>query len=475
MGRVSRSLNISHADALRLARHAGSLVRSLHGRPYLVIGIERGGTAIARAFAEGAQATNSILVTSRRPSSRGWRGRARMAIRRATPRALRKIYKRLFFRSLARATRLVTNGEPLAASEIDRLAPALAADSSKFIVVVDDAIDSGGTASSVLTAVNGLAPHHRVALFTLTTTSGGRVHADQLNVFADIVEYVEGDIADLARSHRESAEWSGRLVFSCEDNEWPGQSGPVGQTARLNQLKQRAQREQRAQPERPLQRSLYLDLDGTLVPNSFRTAYAVLCRGQFLTGSWRSLLRLATARIARKLRLIHHRALSRVLDREITALDPMQAESFQSRLASKLACDCRWSLATIARSPNVRCGIVTAALAAYAPAIERAFGIPILTGSGPNADGNWVEVVASHKIDAIRRHGSLVSDEFDNRTLLMGDTITDALSVAGGIEVAIVPTWDKTGILTLLGAESWWSGKRRSEHQATRIDIAEAQ
>ena len=81
--------------------------------------------------------------------------------------------------------------------------------------------------------------------------------------------------------------------------------------------------------------------------------------------------------------------------------------------------------------------------------------------------GDLVEVAASHKVEAIKRDLPFSDNGTGGSALLLGDTMTDALARSEGIEVAIVPDWDKTGMLTVLGAESWWAGMTEVNLNAT--------
>jgi len=200
---------------------------------------------------------------------------------------------------------------------------------------------------------------------------------------------------------------------------------------------------------------LYLDLDGTLVIDSFRCARSTLIRylvkARLLRNAWRLLIVSA----AKKLRLINHRQLKILVDELIRALSAEQNEAFQAQLAVALNRDSRWTLTAIAKAPRVRSRIVTAALASYSSAIEMALGIPVLIGSGPGPDGEWVEVDARIKVDAVRSDRQ--SGDFSHsNALFIGDSMMDSLSCVDGVAIAILPKWDKTGLLTLLASNFWW-------------------
>ena len=425
-------LTLSHNDALRLAGRSGGLVRCLYGPPQVVIGIERGGTAIAQTFAERAGALACVLVTRQRASSNGWRGKARQGVQAVVPRFVRRLYKRLFFRSIVRFLHRRQRAQEeydLSDQDLARLRAVIDPGTAGAIVVVDDAIDSGGTLRHVLSALRDLAPKHRTLVFALTATAGIRVNPQQLNAFANLVDYVEGDLGGLAAAYREKAQWSRPADWS--DHE-------AAQT--------------------PRGRRLYLDLDGTIVPDSFASAFATLMRVQFGAGAFASLSRSIYARLARKARIKTHRALSKHLDAGIRALTPAQNRRFQDELAAALQKDCRWSLLAIAQATHVQSRIVTAALSSYAPAVETAFGLAVLTGSGENPAGEWVEVDSQAKVNAI--HSDLPEAAHGNGhepVLFVGDTLIDAMATAEGITTSIVPHWDETGLLTILGAETWWA------------------
>jgi len=403
------------------------MVNSLYGRPQLVIGIERGGTAVAAAFAKGADARSCVLIRQPRPTSEGWRGSVRTIIQAVSPLALRTLYRKIFFKAIVRTSNQVgRQALELAPAAREKLDAALGAQSDGIVFVVDDAIDSGGTASRVLAGLSDLAPRARIVLFSLTSTVGIRVADLQINAFTDILEYHEGDISDLAASYSESAEWRGPV----EDPSIQRATAAVGRT-------------------------LYLDLDGTLVMDSFRCAQHTLLR--FLVSRLlpRPATRLFLNSIAKKLRLINHQALKMLIDELILDLTPEQNEAFQALLSTSLASDSRWTLTAIARAPNVRSRIVTAALASYTEAIERALGIPVLIASGRNPDGVWMEVDSEAKVAAIRADRKQ-ADQLDVPSLFVGDTIADALASTDGVHITILPKWDATGLLTVLASDSWW-------------------
>lgn len=421
------SLNISHDDALRVSLRAGALVASLYGRPDLVIGIEHGGTAVAAAFAKGAEVCKCTLIQQHRWTTTGWRGKARRFIQRVTPIKLRKLFRRWFFSFIVSTSKRIQPQvfrTDRAASE--KLMAAVGAHQHEFIVVVDDAIDSGGTALRVLADLGELAPRARIVLFTLTSTVGERVTDEQINAFAEILEYEQGDIGKLAPAHRDAAEFFRPTNVRATDR-----------------------------PENRTCRTLYLDLDGTLVIDSFRSARNTLLRYLVRAGSLRSAARLFVASTAKKLRLINHQQLKILVDGLIRGLSPDQNEVFQSMLAVALNRDSRWTLTTLAKAPKVRSRIVTAALASYSRAIEIALGIPVLIGSGPGPDGEWVEVDARIKVDAVRSDRQTV-DCKEAPSLFIGDSIVDSLAYLDGVPVAILPKWDRTGLLTILAANYWW-------------------
>ena len=424
------SVNISHDDALRIASRVGALMHKLYGPPKLVVGIERGGTAVAAAFAKASQADSCALIRQQRPTSTGWRGWAREFLQITTPLALRKLYRKLLFKTVIHTSRQI-RPEVLELDEVakTKLEATVCDIQDGLLVVVGDAIDSGGTAARVLAALGESAPRARVILFTLTSTVGARVADQQINAFADILEYEEGDISELGDAHRESAEWSA-LPRETSDTVIDEQ----------------------------VMRSLYLDLDGTLVMDSFRCARNTLLKYLFRNHLFWSATRLLTITTIKKLRVIGHRSIKTVVDDLIHSLSPKQNDAFQSLLSKALDQDSRWTLAALSSAPYVRSRIVTAALASYAQAIEEAFGIPVLIASGRGQDGAWLEVDSQTKVAAIRADFDAAGLS-EAPALFVGDTLMDALSTTDGVPIAIVPKWDTTGLLTILAAESWWSAE----------------
>jgi len=422
------SVNISHDDALRIATRVGALMHNLYGPPDLVIGIERGGTAVAAAFARSSRAVSCALIRQQRPTSTGWRGWAREFLQITTPLALRKLYRKLLFKTVIHTSRQI-RPEVLEVDDVakTKLESAACDVDDGLLVVVDDAIDSGGTAARVLATLKELAPRAHIILFTLTSTVGARVADRQINAFADILEYDDGDISELGDAHRETAEWRASPGEQSESHTYE-----------------------------PVIRSLYLDLDGTLVMDSFRCARNTLLRYLMRNRQLWTATRLLSISVIKMLRLIGHHGLKTVVDDLIHGLSPEQNDAFQSLLAKSLDRDSRWTLVALASAPNVRSRIVTAALASYAQAIEEAFEIPALIASGRDQDGGWLEVDAQTKVAAIRTDHD--SDGLgDTPALFVGDTLMDALSTTEGVPIEIVPKWDTTGLLTVLAAESWWS------------------
>ena len=440
------SVSITHSDALRLARLGGALVGRLFGRPDVVIGIERSGRSVAIAFAEGSGSETTLFVKQQRPSSRGWRGSLRSVVRRTTPRLLRRTYKQLFFKSAVQIDRLKRSSSRLDdPSTRERLLGAIPTDRGCIVAVVDDAIDSGITMQTLVDTIEAMHPEHVVIPFALTSTAGVCVHDRQLNLFEDIVEFVEGDLAELAEERARS------LLEAIRPQR------PTDGILRRNSSSNNGEGESHKSSI-----SLYLDLDGTLVSNSFRDALQTLY--PLLTTAEKC--RYVQLRARKVLRLIGHDGLKRGIDALIRGLDDARRLEFEQNLALMLRRHARGPLLAVARAPHVRSRIVTAALSSYARAVEEAFGIEVLCSSGFASDGStWNEIQTHGKFAAILADRS-ARQPGHGPTLMLGNTETDALSAGEGLDVQMVPSWDRSGLVTLLGAESWWQRRNNGSSRS---------
>ncbi|MCA8971328.1 MAG: HAD family hydrolase [Planctomycetes bacterium] len=429
------TLSIRQSDALRFARQSGELVEALFGMPDLVIGIERSGRPIARAFAAGSGTENVLFVREQRPVSTGTTGSARNLVRRFVPRGLRRAYKHLFFKSviaLDRAAHETTR--PVSTETMDRLRSALESDRPLLVVLTDDAIDSGRTMLSLVRAIESIDPRHVVIPFALTSTANVRCAPLQLSVFADLVDYVEGDLACL------DDEATRALLQEFETRHRPGGTRDF------------------TRPDL----HAYFDLDGTLVEDSFRDAMHALWPRLQVWHKGRYLL----ARARRKLRLSSHKTLKRTIDHWIRALSKEERARFDETLKKRITAHTRGALLAIAQSPRVRARIVTAACASYANVIQSALGIPVSCASGPDEHGKWREVGPREKALAMRAEQA---SKREIPAVLFGDTIIDALSAGDGIDARILPTWDRTGMITLLGCASWWRPTRPAMRGQPRL------
>jgi hypothetical protein len=92
------SIFLSHREALDRARRAGCLGAGLYGPPDLVIGIRRGGLAVAMAFAHGAGAARTAFVTRRAGTRPGTLATMSRCGRQLVPRRLRQLGKSLLYR-----------------------------------------------------------------------------------------------------------------------------------------------------------------------------------------------------------------------------------------------------------------------------------------------------------------------------------------------------------------------------------------
>jgi adenine/guanine phosphoribosyltransferase-like PRPP-binding protein len=417
---------LTHAEVMRTATRTGQLVRKLHGRPSIVIGIARSGTAPAFAFAEGSGADNTLAIRCSRPSSSGARGKIRALWVKLAPKPIRQLYKSLLFQTVVRLTdTAATTERKLPQKQYDQLASLLNDRDPGPVVVVDDSIDSGGTIRVILQAIDEIDAQANLIVFALASTLGRIVTEQQYTlVSGEIADFIDGDLSQL-----NDPELLGGAI---EAND------PKISTADQTDLQ------------------LFLDLDGTLTTDSFRDAANSLAWLYWQQGAYYLSIDWAVTRSLKKVRLVNHRFLQKALDRRIRALSPRWIEPYFSHLAHRLRQHRRPALATIATAPAIKAAIVTAALTSYRPAIEQAFGLPVISGSGPDHDDRWIEIGSDLKIETMSQW--LKTHSIDH-ALLIGDTRVDALSSDLSVDVITIPVWDRTGLSTLLGASSWWQTK----------------
>lgn len=424
------TVELTHGEVMHVARLSGELIGTVFGRPSLVIGVARSGTEIAAQLAAGADPDATIRVHLSRPSSSGGGAWARRIWTSGAPAKLRRTYKDLLFRSMARLSSVV-DPPPIDALELVQLERALSEDDT-LVVIVDDAIDSGRTAASVVATVRAKAPDATVVMFAVGSTLGRTVADHQLTIWSgSVVHLTEGDLALLDDPSRLD----------------PPDRVPAGRRRRESAPVDRI--------ELASQRQLYLDLDGTMTRDSFKDAARLMLSQLLATRRWSRAMRFALLRLAKKGRLVGHEHLKRALDREIRALPVDDRREFDRLLANRLTASARPALQAIGNAPNVRCSVVTAALASYVPAIESAFGFPVLGGSGPDEHGTWAEVGSQDKLAAIQKDRAQCGS---GPSLLIGDTITDGLTAAADLTVVSIPGWDRTGLMTVLGVPTWWRG-----------------
>lgn len=417
---------LTHAEVMRTATRTGQLVRKLHGRPSVVIGIARSGTAPAFAFAEGSGADDTLAISFSRPSSSGTRGKIRALWAKLAPKPIRQLYKSLLFQAVVRLTDTVATAErKLPQEQYDELTNRLNNRGSGPVVVVDDSIDSGGTIHVILQAIGEIDPQANLIVFALTSTLGRIVTEQQYTlVSGEVADFIDGDLSQL-----NDPELLGGAI---EAND------PRISTADQTDLQ------------------LFLDLDGTLTTDSFRDAANSLAWLYWQQGAYYRSLNWAVTRSLKKLRLVNHRFLQKALDRRIRDLSPRWTEPYFNHLSHRLRQHRRPALATIAAAPGIQAVVVTAALTSYRPAIEQAFGLPVISGSGPDHDDRWIEIGSDLKSETMSQW--LKTHSID-RALLIGDTRVDALSADISVDVVTIPAWDRTGLSTLLGASSWWQTK----------------
>ncbi len=406
---------------MRLASCSGELFAAVYGRPNLVIGVERAGTALTARFATAAGADQSVLIRQQRRSTQGNTGRARRLLARMLPALARRLYKRMLFKPAVRVSRQLQRRLPIVLDDDNRshLATRMDRQRPQLIVIVDDAIDSGGTVQAILNTLGELSPQSRVAVFTLTTTAGNRVTAHQLNLFADLVDYQEGDLGNLADDYRSEAAWQAT------------RPRPV---------------------ENPGKRLIYLDLNDTLVPNADGVAARCLRSLLWSRGNLFALGRLASQ--GRQGQWLH------AVDAAWRRLSPALRKQFVDRLARELASEMRWSLAAVCRAPRVQAKLVTAAPAYYREAVEQALGIDVLVAGTPATRAALIA-------DDVQQTSQ---DSTVTSTLILGRRLGQGLEAMPNVVTAPLGPDDATGLQTLLAAKAWWQSARGG----TRKSPAEA-
>lgn len=413
--------NLTHKEVMRVSLRAGQLIRLLHGKPGLIIGIARGGVPPAEAFAKGAGTESVQALLFQRPSSSGAKGDLRRLWTRYMPGLIRQIYKRVLFKLVVSLTDAFT-ADRVAPDDIkEQIATFLADRDPGPIVVIDDAIDSGGTILAVVNVIEEMEPGAEVIVYSLATTLGRIVYKTQYTlVSGHIAHFVEGDLAYVYENGEaiEAVRNESNIYFA-----------PLDQ---------------------PLE--MYFDLDGTLTKDSFRDAVKSLSKLYLKQFALLDSLSLMTIRLMKKARLINHTTLKKDLDKRINKLEEKWKVTYFGDLAVRLRLHSRPALSAMAQAPNIRAAIVTAALDAYRPAVEIAFGLPVISGSKIDENGKWLEIGSTEKVAAIEKNRS--TENLD-QAILVGDTLTDALSLADDINVIAVPTWDSTGLSTMLGIVSW--------------------
>ena len=415
------TISLSHLEVMRTADRTGKMVSNLYGKPGLVIGIARSGTAPAKAFAEGADAKQMISVRLSRPSSHGWRATARQLWTNWVPGWVRQQYKKLFFKLSVTLSEKVESSSSLSEDDLAVLSEALERCGPGPLIVVDDSIDSGDTVSTLLGIIERLGTRSEVLVFALASTLGRVVSDRQLTlVSGKIAHYMDGDLSLLDEEVTPYLV-SENVVDGCADE--------------------------------ASNKQLFLDLDGTLTEDSFRDALQALTQVYWAQRQFFLLANLVTVRLIKKVRLINHMVLKKTLDRHIGQLDASCQSLFTDELAQRLRKNARPALMAISRAPNVEGHIVTAALTSYRPAIEKAFGLPVVCGSGVDDTGAWQEIRSDHKVKAIEL---LRNNKEMLPALLLGDTLTDALVFDTTFKVVIIPEWDRTGLSTLLALPTWW-------------------
>jgi hypothetical protein len=161
---VTRPHGVRTFDAASLGRATVELweiVRAPAGRdPALVVGVRSGGWEVAGLLPPvRSQSIEALPVTCRRPSTSA-KARSMPRWIRSLPRPVRDRLRLLEHRWLTR-TRAgsVADGRSVDAGDLERLAARLSAlHPGSWILVVDDAVDTGATLRAVLDAIGRVAP-----------------------------------------------------------------------------------------------------------------------------------------------------------------------------------------------------------------------------------------------------------------------------------------------------------------------------
>ena len=419
-----------------MATDCGLLARNLYGHPGLVLGIARGGTAIATAFAASSEAESFSVITRQRPTSRGIRGRIRRQLVQLVPNFLRRLYKRLFFTLSVRLTLLLGlhDTPTLDASLATDLTKALLKRGAGTIWVIDDSIDSGGTAAAVLDAVRDQLPNTPVLLYTLTTSIGVRI-AEQLNVFAERLDYIEGDISNLT-----AADVPGRPAARALSGKNDG--------AQLS-----------AAP-----RTLYLDVDSVLTRNLLQSSLAALRIALSRNGSPLRAGSLAIGATLCRAGVITSQTMAHRIDAELARMNDADRSVFRDCLVTQLTHDCRWSLVSIASAHHVSGQLVTTAPEIACGALSEALGIPILqAATEEQGPVQWLDADSSAKartvcadIEQQERAGR------QTRVLALGASLQSP-----SVPAQNVAATDRTGLRTMLAAHSWWTDPAEDTHRSS--------
>lgn len=420
--------SLSNREAFRLLDRTGRLIHRLHGRPAVVVGIARSGTALGQTIAQASRAAAFVVIGASRVTSSGAAGSARSATQSLIPGALRRAYKSSVYPLAVKAAARQDETRSLADEDREALRSVLADNRGGPVVIIDDAIDTGKTVNLLKRSIEDIDPTATIITVALTSTIGVVCGPHQLS-------YIHG----------------AHLHNSDGDPSWLHTDGdPIRCRA--------SDPDPWRQPQ--VERLLYLDLDHTLCRNNtFSMAAAVLLKAAMRKPTSPATRQLVRAAGLRKSRAVDHLHLKQAVDQHIRSLAPEEAAAFQSELADRMRADVRPALLSVATAPTVRSAIVTAALRSYGPAIEQAFGIPVLCGAGPDSDGTWIEPAGKEKAAAIEidrdRNSATFEPDTIEQGLMVGDAMADLLS-AGPVPTALIPEWDSSGLATILAAVQWW-------------------
>lgn len=417
---------LSDAEAVHLLRATGRLIARLYGPPAAVVGVARSGTAYAEVVARASAAAGLVVVGVSRKTSRGYRGALRHRIDDLVPLGLRRLYKASLYPLAIRASARQPECRQIEGVEREALVEVLRPAPTGPVVVVDDSIDTGKTVDLVRQQVQELAPDTPVVVVALNSTVGAICGDHQLTlVHGAHLETIDGDPSSL---HTD-----GPPIRFAERSLAPDPGA--------------------ADPEL----RLYLDLDHTLCRgNTFTMAVAELLRLALRHPTEPANLGLILAAAIRRSRLAGHRWFKQRVDRRIRSLPVDQRHRFEQGLLARIRADVRPALLAVARSPRVEAAIVTAALTSYRSVIDEAFGLPVLTGAGPQPDGSWAEPGALDKCAAIEH--DLGGDD-PGLGLMIGDSLVDLLS-ARQVPATTVIDGDTSGLATILAATGWWAAER---------------